>query len=88
MSVALYRRPEILAQVDHAVRKEMAASVSDVLMRRTQIYYRDRDQGLGAVEKVAARMAELLAWTGERQEGEMEAYRAEVALSRRWRTDG
>lgn len=81
-------RPEILAQVDHAVRKEMAASVSDVLMRRTQIYYRDRDQGLGAVEKVAARMAELLAWTGERQEGEMEAYRAEVALSRRWRTDG
>ena len=56
-------RPEILAQVDHSVEVELAATVRDFFIRRTQVYFRDRDQGLTAVEAVAARMRELLGWS-------------------------
>ena len=47
-------RIEVLAQVDWAVNEELAGTVSDVMIRRTQLFYRDRDQGLGAAEAVAA----------------------------------
>lgn len=78
-------RPEILAQVEHAVREELAATVCDVLIRRTQIFFRDRDQGLGCAERVAAHMAGLLGWDDATKERELERYRGEVELSRHWR---
>ena len=78
--------PEILAQVDFSVLYEMANTVSDVLIRRTQIFFRDPDQGLGACERVAARMATLLGWSEQRELEEVLAYQQEVALSRRWRS--
>ncbi|MBA2319785.1 MAG: glycerol-3-phosphate dehydrogenase [Deltaproteobacteria bacterium] len=79
-------RPELLVQVDWAVDEELAATPADVLIRRTQLYYRDRDQGLGALPVIAARMAEKLGWSAERQQAEIAAYEAEVALSRAWRS--
>lgn len=78
-------RPEILAQVDWAVHRELAASVSDVMIRRTQLYFRDVDQGLSAVPAVADRMAELLRWTPEERERSIAEYVAEVERSRRFR---
>lgn len=78
-------RPDVLAQVDWAVRHELAATVSDVLVRRTQLFYKAADQGLGAAPIVAARMAELLGWDEARVGRELEAYDADVARSRRWR---
>mgnify|MGYP000035024681 CR=1 FL=1 len=80
-------RPEILGQVDWAVRHELAARVVDVMVRRTQLYYRDPDQGLGATEAVADRMAKLLGWSEERRSDEVALYQAEVARSRQWRDD-
>jgi glycerol-3-phosphate dehydrogenase len=79
-------RPEILAQVDHAVEEEMAACLADVFVRRTQLFFRDRDQALGA-EAARARMAELLGWDAEERARQAEAYRREVAHSRAWRED-
>jgi len=78
-------RPEIMAQVDFAVDEELAATVSDIMVRRTQIFFRDFDQGLGAVDKVADRMAELIGWSDEERGRWVEDYRAEVDLSRRWK---
>jgi glycerol-3-phosphate dehydrogenase len=78
-------RPEILAQVAWAVDREMARTVRDVMMRRTQLYLRDVDQGLGAVEVVAGQMARQLGWGDERRAAEVEAYRREVGRSRAWR---
>ena len=78
-------RPEVMAQVDWAVRMELANEVSDVLMRRTQLFFRDSDQGLGGVERVGAYMAEVLGWSQDRREQSQQAYREEVALSRGWR---
>ena len=78
-------RPEIMAQVDFGVDEELAASVSDIMIRRTQIFFRDFDQGLGAAEKVANRMASLIGWSDDERQRSLDAYRAEVALSRRWK---
>jgi glycerol-3-phosphate dehydrogenase len=80
-------RPEILAQVDWAVREEMAADVADLMVRRTQLFFRDRDQGLGAVEVVADRMGTLLGWEPSRKQGAAEAYRQVVARARAWRSE-
>lgn len=78
-------RPERLVQVDFAVEKELAKTVRDVMIRRTQLYYRDADQGLGGAPAVATRMATLLGWSPERRDAEVDAYATEVAKSRRWR---
>ena len=79
-------RPEITAEIDWAVGRELAATVCDFMIRRTQLYYRNRDQGLGAVDHVAERMAHLLGWDDERRTEEVLAYQAEVARSRQWRS--
>lgn len=80
-------RPEVLAQVDWAVHEELAATVCDVMIRRTQLFFRDVDQGLGAAPVVAARMAELLGWDEARTTEEVARYEREVALSRAWREE-
>lgn len=80
-------RPEILAQVDWAVEAELAAEVADVLVRRTQMFYRDEDQGLGCAEVVGERMGTLLGWDAGRVRASVQAYRDEVALARAWRSD-
>jgi len=80
-------RVEIMAQVNFGVQEELAASVSDIMVRRTQIVFRDYDQGLGAVDKVATRMARLIGWSDEEKQKSIDQYKAEVALSRRWKTE-
>jgi glycerol-3-phosphate dehydrogenase len=78
-------RPEIMAQVDWAVERELAYEVEDVLARRTQLYYRDRDQGLAAAPRVAARMGARLGWDAGRRDDSVRRYAELVARSRRWR---
>jgi glycerol-3-phosphate dehydrogenase len=80
-------RPEIMAQVDFAVSEEMAASVSDVMVRRTQIFFRDYKQGLQSVDKVADRMAALIGWSEDEKQRSIDAYKADVALSQKWRDE-
>ena len=80
-------RPEILGMVDWAVNEELAERVSDVMTRRTQIHYRDHDQGLGALNAVADRMAEILGWDNERRDLEIQIYQDEVGRSRAWRSE-
>lgn len=83
----LAHRPEIMAQVDFGVEQEFASTVLDILKQRTQIFYRDTQQGRPAVPKVAARMATLLGWSDE-QRAKMEAhYLADVAQNERWRAE-
>jgi glycerol-3-phosphate dehydrogenase len=78
-------RPEILAQVDWAVREEFASEVADVMVRRTQLFYRDPDQGMSGVPRVAQRMATLLGWDDERRDASVADYRAEVTLHTAWK---
>lgn len=78
-------RPEIVAQVRWAVERELAATVADVLVRRTQLFYRAADQGLEAAEQVGSLMGERLGWDADTREASIEAFRARVARSRAWR---
>jgi glycerol-3-phosphate dehydrogenase len=76
--------PEIVAQLHHAVREEMAVSLQDVLLRRTGIG-QSRCQGLDCAESIAGRMAELAGWSRRRLEAEIAAYLEHVERSRRFR---
>lgn len=78
-------RPEILAQIDFAVHRELACTITDVLKQRTQIYYRANDQGLEAVQRVATHMAQLLDWTDEQRQRSIDDYVTEVENARAWR---
>jgi glycerol-3-phosphate dehydrogenase len=78
------RNPEIVAQLHHALREELAVSLQDVLLRRTGIG-QSRCQGLDCAEPIAARMAELGGWTKRRLDAELEAYSQHVERSRRFR---
>lgn len=78
-------RPEIRAQVTWAVADELAATVEDVMTRRTQLFFRDVDQGLGCADAVASQMADLLGWDDAERMERLEGYRHEVARARRWR---
>lgn len=80
-------RPEIVAQIDWAVTRELAATVTDFMERRTQLFFRASDQGLSALPVVAARMAELLSWSDAQRQRSEQHYRDEVARSRAWKAD-
>ncbi len=76
--------PEIVAQLHHALREELAVSLQDVLLRRTGIG-QSRCQGLDCAEPIATRMAELGGWSKRRLDAELEAYSQHVERSRRFR---
>ena len=78
--------PVIMAQVVYAMRQEMAVNLVDVLDRRTHLFALARDQGLAAAGPVAEVMAAELGWTPATRAAQIEQYRREVALSRRWRS--
>jgi glycerol-3-phosphate dehydrogenase len=80
--------PHVLGQVDLSVEEEQAETVEDVLGRRVQLLLRARDQGLGATEKVARRMALKLGWDEARTTAEIARYREVVATTRKFRTQG
>lgn len=76
--------PHIRAQVKFAVESEMAQTLDDFMVRRTEIFYTAPDQGLQAAEEVANLMGDALNWDeGERQK-QVEKYRKTVALSRKY----
>jgi len=78
------RNPEIVAQLHHAVREEMAVSLQDFLLRRTGIG-QSPCLGLDCFESVGRRMGELAAWSPRRLQAELEAYRAQVEGSLKFR---
>jgi glycerol-3-phosphate dehydrogenase len=79
----LFRRllpahPAIEAEVIHAVRRELAQTVEDVMVRRFHAYYEHIEHGAPAASRVAELMGEELGWDPARMEAEAERYRAFV----------
>lgn len=66
--------PAIEAEVVHAVRNEMAQTVSDFLMRRTSMVWRAPFAAEAAAPAVAHRMAAELGWDRRREQSELEAF--------------
>ncbi|MGH7531177.1 MAG: glycerol-3-phosphate dehydrogenase [Gemmatimonadales bacterium] len=79
-------RPEIWAEVTHAVEREMALRVQDVLIRRLHLFYELPDQATAAVAAVAQRMKRLLGWDDVREAEELVDYFRLVERARAFRT--
>jgi glycerol-3-phosphate dehydrogenase len=77
--------PYLWAEVDFAAKWDLARTVEDVLARRVPLLLVSRDQALGIVERVADRLGAILGWDAAVRATMIDEYRAEVALSRRWR---
>lgn len=77
-------RPEIRAEVVHAVEREMAVRLPDVLIRRLHLFYEDPTRAMGAATRIAHKMRELLGWTAAREEEEVGAYLDDVRRSQRF----
>jgi glycerol-3-phosphate dehydrogenase len=73
----------IQAEVVHQARREMAMSVSDVLMRRLHVFHGVRGHGLEAAGRVAELLARELGWDADAAAGSAAAYRSEVEAMRR-----
>ena len=58
----------------HAVRRELAQTVEDVLVRRVHIYYETADRGVPAARRVAELMARERGWDEARVEAEAARY--------------
>lgn len=71
--------PYVMAEVRHAVRAEMAATLSDVLVRRTHLAFEQRDFGLSVAPRVADRMQRELGWTNAERDEELARYASDVA---------
>ncbi len=74
--------PVLWAEVAHAVEREMALRLSDVLVRRLHLFYAMRDQAVAATNAVADWLGGVLGWDGARRAEEVEGYLALVQRSR------
>jgi glycerol-3-phosphate dehydrogenase len=80
-------RPEIWAEVAHAVEREMALRIQDVLLRRLHLFYEYAEQATVLVTPVAQRMKKLLGWDEVREAEELVDYFRLVERARMFRTE-
>jgi glycerol-3-phosphate dehydrogenase len=80
--------PDIDAEVIFAAREEDARSVSDVLIRRTHLFWQAPRQGLESLERAASLLGRELGWSSDQERASVAAYEREVARSRAFRTPG
>jgi glycerol-3-phosphate dehydrogenase len=66
--------PAIRAEVVHAIRNELAASLSDFLGRRTSMVWRDPASAIASAAEVARLMGAELNWNGARVEDEIHQF--------------
>ena len=66
------------AEIAYAASHEGARHLEDVLTRRTRISFEVFDRGVAAARPAAEIMAEVLGWSGERTDSEVEHYRTTV----------
>lgn len=74
--------PTLRAEVVYQARREMALSVSDVMIRRTHLLHRHPGQGAEITPVVAGLLARELGWNAAREAESLAGYLAEVQRMR------
>ena len=69
--------PYVYAELLHAITHEQAATLGDLLIRRTPIAFETRDQGRSAARRIAPVVGRWLRWSGMKMNDAIEAYDAE-----------
>lgn len=75
----------IKAEIPFAIENEMTVSLTDFMKRRSQIFYKDLNQGLDIAKEVATEMAKYLGWNETEITSQVESYKKEVDKSRQYR---
>ncbi|HYF47233.1 MAG TPA: glycerol-3-phosphate dehydrogenase/oxidase [Acidimicrobiales bacterium] len=70
--------PYLRAEAVYAVRHEMAATVDDVLSRRTRARLLAAEASMAAADDVAALIGPVLGWSADEEAAQAEAYRTSV----------
>ena len=70
--------PYLMAEVPHAVEHELACTLSDVLIRRTQIAFETRDHGRSTARRIAPLMGTELGWSDEQRHRALADYDADA----------
>jgi glycerol-3-phosphate dehydrogenase len=77
--------PLCAAEVRHAVRREMARTLADVLERRTRLALFGTARAREIAPRVAAIVATELGWSAERRESEVAAFTRQCDARLAWR---
>ncbi len=70
--------PYTMAELRYAIEKEMAVTLSDLLIRRTRVAFETRDHGEEALQSVVDLVAPLRKWSGDRVPREIENYHGDL----------
>ena len=70
--------PALRAELIHAVRREMAVTLCDLLIRRTHLFYEVPGHALAEAPGVAELVGQELGWGAARQAAELAAYAHEI----------
>ena len=79
--------PTTWAQLIYAMRREMALTLGDLLVRRTHIFYEAPEHGIEIVEQVADLAAEEMGWDEDRRRAELGAYHELINRNDAFRDD-
>jgi glycerol-3-phosphate dehydrogenase len=72
-------QPDIMAEVVHAIEKESAVTLTDFMIRRSLIAFR-QCEGLDCCTKVAKKMGAILRWSSRSVTQQVNAYKKEIAM--------
>jgi len=73
--------PALRAEMVHAMRREMAVTLSDLLVRRTHVFYETPGHAVAEVPELVELAARELTWDAGRKAVELTAYLKEVERS-------
>lgn len=79
--------PAIRAELIHAVRREMALTLSDLLIRRTHVFHAVRGHGAGDTGELVDLVAGDLGWDAARKARELAGYLREIERSDAFRSE-
>jgi glycerol-3-phosphate dehydrogenase len=72
-------QPDIMAEVVHAIERESAATLTDFMIRRSLIAFR-QCEGLDCCAKVAKKMGVILQWNSREFTEQVNAYKEQIAM--------
>ncbi|MBD1556087.1 glycerol-3-phosphate dehydrogenase/oxidase [Vibrio sp. S9_S30] len=70
------------AEIRYIARNEHVAHLTDILIRRTNVFFQLKDAGLSQLEAIGKLAASELNWSPERLRKEINMYQEEVAINR------
>ncbi|NHJ86481.1 MAG: glycerol-3-phosphate dehydrogenase/oxidase [Asgard group archaeon] len=70
-------RPHIYAEIHHVINNEMCLTLSDFMLRRTQLQLIDH-QGLDCLDEIVDEMAKILKWNDSEKQKQIEDYKNDL----------